>query len=396
MASPCTHDGCVTHALQHQLKTGKVEWQLKTAFVLTVIVFNATLFSGVLFNSIAVLSDAGHLGLDVLLSALTWWIASKMNQKPSTTHTFGYGRYDWGGNFAGNLGLVIIEAVALLETLFRLVHPEQTNPIIMLTTAIVGVTINTVIVLVVRTSKTMSGKAAFNHALGDLLNAVAIAIGGICSISGNQVADPLVALFVISIIVIVAVRQGWYSFSMLMGATPKAINLFEFSHEVRNLYGVKRVSDIGITPVMEGITLLNIGIGTSPISVGEQLKIEKLIVPLAQSFGFTKIVVQFYNVEKAENEHRPYYLDVKQVDFNHQEYDITELSGDGLYVAKQHGLHYHLNKLPDSIKPQAFDLHIKRLEGDGFYEIRVHGDHCHFRKVTALNLDATNHQYAQA
>src|SRR5437667_1412509 len=77
-----------THTHTH----GLAKNTLRLAFFLTIIILLAELVGGLLANSLALLSDAGHVVTDLFALGLAWFATLQTERLPNERKTFGYHR----------------------------------------------------------------------------------------------------------------------------------------------------------------------------------------------------------------------------------------------------------------------------------------------------------------
>ncbi len=65
---------------------------LRLAFFLTIVILVAELIGGLLANSLALLSDAGHVVTDIFALGLAWFATVQAERPANARKTFGYHR----------------------------------------------------------------------------------------------------------------------------------------------------------------------------------------------------------------------------------------------------------------------------------------------------------------
>src|SRR5436305_14247252 len=76
----------------HNHTHGLARNSLRLAFFLTLIILIAELVGGLLANSLALLSDAGHVVTDIFALGLAWFATVQAERPPNARKTFGYHR----------------------------------------------------------------------------------------------------------------------------------------------------------------------------------------------------------------------------------------------------------------------------------------------------------------
>lgn len=215
-----------------------------TSFILVVEVAG-----GLLSNSLALLADAGHVFADVIALSLSWYGVKQATRPPSRRMTFGYHRV---GVLIAVVNAISIFAIALVIFYWayrRLQQPPEINSLLMLSVAIVGLSVNLFVAFWLRKEQkaNLNVRSAFWHALGDALASIGVIIGGfIILLTGWLVTDVIVSLFIALIIVLAAwgiFREG---LRVLLEATPRHLDVKKMVSALTRLPGVKDVHDIHV------------------------------------------------------------------------------------------------------------------------------------------------------
>ncbi len=155
---------------------------LNVGFVIVEAVF------GVLSNSLALLTDAGHNLSDVLGLLLAWGAAALAKKRPSARRTYGFSRATIIASLFS--GLLLMGAVGAIgwEAISRLMSPAQPAGKTIMIVAAIGVVINTVTALFFFSGKDhdLNIRGAFLHMAADA--------GGIAGRGGLGGADLLPGL----------------------------------------------------------------------------------------------------------------------------------------------------------------------------------------------------------
>ena len=147
---------------------------LNVAFVVVEVVF------GLLSNSLALLTDAGHNLSDVLGLVLAWGAAVLAQKTPSLRRTYGYSRATILASLAS--GLLLLAAVGAIawEAVGRLFAPVQPAGLTIMIVAAVGVVINTATALMFVRGKDhdLNVRGAFLHMAADAAVSLGVVISG--------------------------------------------------------------------------------------------------------------------------------------------------------------------------------------------------------------------------
>src|SRR5712692_2694358 len=118
---------------------------LRLAFFLTIVILAAELIGGFLANSLALLSDAGHVITDIFALGLAWFATVQAERPANARKTFGYHRVGILAAFVNAVTLIVIALAILWEAVQRFQRPEAVQPLVMFLAAGVGIAVNLII-----------------------------------------------------------------------------------------------------------------------------------------------------------------------------------------------------------------------------------------------------------
>jgi cobalt-zinc-cadmium efflux system protein len=210
---------------------------------------------GYLANSLALMADAGHMLNDVAALALTYfalWIA----RKPATAaKTFGYLRMEILAALVNGATLILIAVVIYWQAWLRFRQPPEVEGTLMLIVATGGLTVNVIAAFLLHSSSShnLNMRGAYLHVLGDLLGSVgAISAALLILLTGWYLADPLISVFVATLILIGAWRLTRESVDILLEAVPRHIDMGALARSILELDGVEEVHDLHVWTLTSG------------------------------------------------------------------------------------------------------------------------------------------------
>src|ERR1700742_2541044 len=163
------------HSHSHASNRRRLVWVI----VLTVVYMMAEGVGGFFTNSLALLSDAGHMLADVAalaLALLALWFAAR----PITTRkTYGYYRMEILAALANGVALVVISLLISYEAIHRMREPEAVKGFEMLLIAGGGLIVNAISAWLLHgaSEANLNIRGAFLHILGDMLGSVGAIVG---------------------------------------------------------------------------------------------------------------------------------------------------------------------------------------------------------------------------
>jgi cobalt-zinc-cadmium efflux system protein len=215
---------------------------------------------GILTNSLALLSDAGHMFSDIAALGLSLF-AFHISRRPATTkRTFGYHRLEILAALCNGLTLWLIVGVLFHEAYRRFLNPPEVQSGGMLIVASVGLIVNITAGFILYKSheSNLNVRGAFLHVLGDALGSVGAIAAGIIMLSTQwYLADPLISVLIGGIILYTSWGLIRDSVDILMQSVPKGIDLAEVREILESVDGVLKVHDLHIWTVTSGIFTLS-------------------------------------------------------------------------------------------------------------------------------------------
>ncbi len=235
--------------------------RLWIAIVLTAVGMVIEFAGGFFANSLALISDAGHM-LTHLFALGTSYFAILISLRPATKKkTFGFYRAEVLAAFINGVILIIISGYLVYEAVMRAMHPEPIRVGEMLLVAGVGLVINGIsTVLLARPSAgDINIRSAFIHEIGDMVSSIAVVAAGFTILfTNNYILDPVLAFLISILIVIWAVRLLKESADILLEATPRHLDIDQvirtIKAEIPGIHDVNHVHAWTIASSMYALT----------------------------------------------------------------------------------------------------------------------------------------------
>src|SRR5579884_99325 len=231
---------------------------LRTALVLTIGILLIELVAGFVSNSLALLSDAGHIFTDVVALGLAWF-ATRLSGRPAdNANTYGYRRSRILAALANAVILFLIALVIVVEAGLRLRHAEAIQGQIVIPAAFLALLVNGYIALALhREDANLNVRAALLHVVGDMAASVGVIIAGVLILLWHvSAADPIISLVIALLIAVGAVRIVRESVIVLMEGTPPDVDLDAVRRVMLEVPGVEDVHDLHVWALADGFRLL--------------------------------------------------------------------------------------------------------------------------------------------
>ena len=227
---------------------------LLTALVLTFTFAGIEAFAGFWANSLALISDAGHMVTDAASLGLALLAQIIARRPPSVKNSFGFGRAESLAAFINGLAMLALVIWIGAEALTRFNTPHEVQGQTVTIVAIIGLCINLVVAWVLsKDKKSVNTKAALVHVMGDLLGSVAALIAGVViQYTGWMQIDPILSLFVCFLVLRSTIEVLRESYHFLMEGVPHHINYVQVGHDLREIDGVLAVHDLHVWEMSPG------------------------------------------------------------------------------------------------------------------------------------------------
>lgn len=222
--------------------------KLKKAILLGSLVLIAEVVGGIWANSLALLSDAGHMLTDVAALIVAWIAVKISSNPPSGNMTYGYHRVTILAALFNALTLIGIAVYIGSEAYQRVLHPEPVQGAVLFITASIGIVVNLYIGLGMRDqADNVNIKSAMLHVFGDAVaSAGVIAAGIVMYVTKWYVLDPILSVLIAVIVAFGAWRVIKETYVVLMEGTPKDIDFDEVVKTIQKVPGVSGIHDLHI------------------------------------------------------------------------------------------------------------------------------------------------------
>lgn len=219
---------------------------LNTAYVLVEAIF------GFIYDSMGLLSDAGHNLSDVASLIIAMVAFRLMSRKPDKKHTYGYKKFSVQASFINALLLYAAVGAILVESIGKLIHPSEVNGGAIAWVAAVGVVVNGVTAWLFMRDKSrdLNVKGAFLHMAADTLVSVGVVVSGIViHLTGWYTLDPIIGIAIALIIAWSTKSLLVESTRMSIDAVPDSIDMSGLEKALESVDGVKSIHHLHVWPL---------------------------------------------------------------------------------------------------------------------------------------------------
>ncbi|HZM39319.1 MAG TPA: cation diffusion facilitator family transporter [Acidimicrobiales bacterium] len=254
--------------------------RLLGAFCLLIAFMVVEVVTGFLTNSLALISDAGHMltdviGLGMALAAIS--LASRATHRDD--RTFGLYRLEILAALANSVLLFGVAIYVLVEAVRRFGDPPEVLGGPMLVVAVLGLAANLVAFALLRegSKESLNVEGAYLEVLSDTLGSIGVIVGAVVLLTtGWALIDPLVGVGIGLFILPRTWRLGGQAIRILVQAAPPRLDMSRIRDDLAGVAGVVDVHDLHawtLTSDMEVLSAhLMVAAGTDQHSVLDQAR----------------------------------------------------------------------------------------------------------------------------
>lgn len=250
------------HGHSHDHTHGANKKTLMIAFAIIAVYMIIEVVGGFITNSLALLSDAGHMLSDAI-SLGVGVLAFTFSEKVSNyRNTYGYKRFEILAAVFNGVTLILIAIFISVEAIQRFKNPPEVASSGMLVIAVIGLLVNILVAWILMhggdTHENLNMRAAFLHVIGDLFGSVGAIIASILiMLFGWEWTDPAASI----IVAVLVLTSGWRvtkdSMHVLMEGTPSNVKTDDIIRTFKETEGVKAIHDLHIWSITSGQNALS-------------------------------------------------------------------------------------------------------------------------------------------
>ncbi len=274
------------------LKKKRLLWVM----VLTGSMMIVEFIAGILTNSLALVSDAGHMLTHLFALTISFLAIIFAPKQTTKERSFGFYRLEVIAALINGFTLILITAYIIYEAYLRIVHPQNIDVMNMFIVATIGLANNLTSAAILWKVKTadLNIKSAYFHLLTDTISSVAIVIGAlVIKYSGWFVIDPILSVVICIMILLWAKSLIQDSINVLLESCPKHIKIDDVIECIKaNVDGVQQVHDVHIWQIATKMYALTCHVVVDDIKVSQGYPIKQKIKKLLKEeydIGHTNI-----------------------------------------------------------------------------------------------------------
>jgi cobalt-zinc-cadmium efflux system protein len=251
----------------HSLLDSGITRGFIVAIGLTAITLVAEIAGGFWTNSLALLSDAAHVFMDLFALVLSLAAIHLAKFPASDTRTYGWHRAEIFASLINGTTLLLIAFGILGEAWDRLLQPQAVKSKEMFIIAIIGLIMNLIAAkrLHSHSHDDLNVRSAFLHVVGDAIASVGVIIGGVIMLYTEWfVLDSLISMVIVAIISWGAIRILREAGHILLEGVPVHIDINQLVDKMRSVTGVNDVHHLHVWSICSHITALSAHIDLAP------------------------------------------------------------------------------------------------------------------------------------
>lgn len=250
--------------------------RLNWAIMLTVVTLVAEIIGGMWTNSLALLSDAAHVFLDVFALLLSL-VAIKMSAlAPTETRTYGWHRAEIFASFINGLTIFFIALGIFYAAWGRLFKPEEVNSLPMFIIAFLGLAMNLIAALVLRhhSQEDLNVRSAFLHVIGDASASVGVIVGGVIMYYYQwYILDAIISMGIGCVVFWGAWRVLRESAHILLEGVPRELHIPMLVDSMLNIEGVGGIHQLNVWAICSHVIALSAHVDIDDLSKKRQTEV---------------------------------------------------------------------------------------------------------------------------
>lgn len=248
------------HVHQHTHNIESINSALVIGIILNTLFVVIEAIAGFYYDSLALLSDAGHNLSDVISLILALLAFRLVQMKPTSKYTYGYKKSSILVSLLNAIILLVAVGMILSESIVKIRHPEPIDGNAITWVAGVGIIINafTAFLLFRQKGSDLNIKGAYLHMAADTLVSVGVLISGVViEYTHWYFVDPIIGI----VVAVVILYSTWGllhdSLRLSLDGVPVDINLDEIKGVLLRNEGVEDVHHLhiwGISTTQNALT----------------------------------------------------------------------------------------------------------------------------------------------
>ena len=278
------------------------------SMLLTAAILIAEVIGGYWTGSLALLSDAAHVFMDVFALALSF-LALRLSALPADDrHTYGYHRLEVIAALINGLTLGWIAIEIFSESWARWFNPAPIKSLEMLVIAVIGLVVNLVVAFVLGghahdheegeeehdEAEDLNVRSAYLHVLGDAISSVGVIVAAtLIWFTGWNWLDPLMSVLIGILIIVSSWRVLKGSLHILVEGVPEHLSIEKIGQSMAGVEGVLDVHDLHVWCICSGHVALSAHVLTADQKITDGNGMMAELKVRLKKFGIAHTTIQF-------------------------------------------------------------------------------------------------------
>ena len=296
----------VSNSSHNHTHRGEERSKLVLACALTGTMFIVEGIAGFLTNSLALLSDAGHMLTHMIALLISLGAIMFASRPPTARKTYGFYRLEILAALFNGATLFLITLWIFFHAYKRIINPEPVASWHMFIVAIVGLLVNLACAYILKTSHgSLNIKSAFMHMMADTFSSLVVVFGAIIMhYTQWYMLDPALSILICIVILVWSYQLITESVDILLEATPKDVDLENVVKSINELDEIEGVHDVHIWTITSGMYAMSAHVYIKDLMVSETHSIMANINTLVnEKFSIGHTVIQFESNVCSDNPH---------------------------------------------------------------------------------------------
>jgi cobalt-zinc-cadmium efflux system protein len=254
----------------------------------------AAIAGGLVFDSLALLADGGHVLADVGAIALALFAAWVASRPASPQRTFGFRRTEIIAALVNGVTLVAVSVFVFIEAISRMSNPPDVQGAGVLAIGAFGLAGNAFAtwMLMQGDRSNVNLEGVLRHSAADALGSLGVIVAALIVLTtGWDQADAVVSIGIAVLILLGSWRLVREPFNVLMEAAPEGIDVRDVGNAMCGVPGVREVHDLHVWTVTSGFAALAAHIRSDPSESAEEVR-ERVEIVLHERFGLDHTTLQ--------------------------------------------------------------------------------------------------------
>ncbi|MFH0960268.1 MAG: cation diffusion facilitator family transporter [Pseudomonadota bacterium] len=269
--------------------------RIAIAFIITCAYMVVEIVGGFLFNSLALLADAGHMFSDAMALGLSW-VAIRIGRRHASNRlTYGFSRSEILAALLNCIALWAIVAMIFFEAAQRIFNPAPVLGSGVFFVATIGLALNLTMagLLFSKRKENLNVKAAFLHVLSDTLGSIGALVAGLIIMWTHAFwIDPVISLLIGLLILISSWGLLQETVNILMEGVPKGMDVSAIESAIVNIEGVCCVYDLHLWNISSKQVNLSAHVVLSETTADPDRILQEILQMVKQEFGVSHSTIQ--------------------------------------------------------------------------------------------------------